>query len=303
MHWPLLLVFAIFIHQNEAQFPEFNQSYLQWIKIYSHIRSRPGENFPGTEPAPESAGIVLEKVNQLIVGGTEATRGQWPWMVKIVMDGSVHCGGTLIKPCWVLTAGHCVYKFKFFDLYFGAHNISNVQAEEGSLVLSSKIKRLHPKYNHQLLTNDIALIKLQTKVQPNNYINFIRMPKRSDVKNNFVGVSTTTSGWGWTKDGGPVSNVLNYISDKLVIPNMECSKNYVNIVDSVLCIEGTKNQSICSGDSGGPLIYQEKDKKLTQIGIVSFGTKKSCYGFPQGFTRVTHFLSWISAQTGLKIEK
>jgi secreted trypsin-like serine protease len=119
---------------------------------------------------------------------------------------------------------------------------------------------------------------------------------------------------------GTTSDVLNFIKDKLVISNDECSKNYGNIDKSIMCIEGRNNQSICGascefnkhtpvdnfyvteqGDGGGPLIYKESDGKWTQIGIVSFGHKESCIGFPQGFTRVTYYLGWISTKTGLKI--
>lgn len=51
-------------------------------------------------------------IDKLVVGGTVATRGQWPWMVKISMDETFNCGGSLISPLWVLTAGHCVYKYE-----------------------------------------------------------------------------------------------------------------------------------------------------------------------------------------------
>jgi hypothetical protein len=44
---------------------------------------------------------------------------------------------------------------------------------------------------------------------------------------------------------GTTSDVLNFIKNKLVISNDECSKNYGNIDKSILCIEGRNNQSIC----------------------------------------------------------
>jgi len=62
-------------------------------------------------------------------------------------------------------------------------------------------------------------------------------------------------------------------------------------------------QYIClvlQGDSGGPLIVLESDGIYTQVGIVSFGAAAGCtLGYPAAFTRVTSFLSWISANTGL----
>src|SRR5690349_24672639 len=39
-----------------------------------------------------------------VVGGDAAPAGRFPWMVRL----SVGCGGTLVAPGVVLTAGHCV---------------------------------------------------------------------------------------------------------------------------------------------------------------------------------------------------
>jgi secreted trypsin-like serine protease len=54
------------------------------------------------------------------------------------------------------------------------------------------------------------------------------------------------------------------------------------------------------GDSGGPLVILESDGLYTEVGIVSFGSSSGCTaGYPAAFTRVTSYLSWISAYTGL----
>jgi secreted trypsin-like serine protease len=51
-----------------------------------------------------------------IVGGGPSTPGEWPWQVALINGAGVgpnflddqFCGGSLIHPQWVLTAGHCV---------------------------------------------------------------------------------------------------------------------------------------------------------------------------------------------------
>lgn len=70
---------------------------------------------------------------------------------------------------------------------------------------------------------------------------------------------------------------------------------------SVICSKGLKKQSICNGDSGGPLI-EAKSKNL--IGISSFGSAFGCgIGLPQGFTRVSAYLPWIKKVTGIDCKK
>jgi secreted trypsin-like serine protease len=55
------------------------------------------------------------------------------------------------------------------------------------------------------------------------------------------------------------------------------------------------------GDSGGPFVIKEADKKFTQIGLVSFGSSSSCVKYPSCFTRISSYLGWISDTTGLQI--
>lgn len=70
---------------------------------------------------------------------------------------------------------------------------------------------------------------------------------------------------------------------------------------SIICSKGEQKQSICNGDSGGPLI-EAKSRNL--IGISSFGSAFGCeIGLPQGFTRVSAFLPWIKEVTGVECKK
>jgi secreted trypsin-like serine protease len=57
------------------------------------------------------------------------------------------------------------------------------------------------------------------------------------------------------------------------------------------------------GDSGGPLSYLESDGIYTQVGIVLFSSSAGCQaGYPAVFTRVSSYLSWISVNTGLRMD-
>ena len=63
--------------------------------------------------AATAATAALAQTDPRIVGGQEATPGEWPWQVALVQSGGdtylgQFCGGSLIAADWVLTAAHCV---------------------------------------------------------------------------------------------------------------------------------------------------------------------------------------------------
>jgi hypothetical protein len=112
-----------------------------------------------------------------IIGGQEAKSHSWPWQTYIVScmaEGCMTCGGTLISPYWVLTAGHCVptgYGAHGYVL-LGAHKISDMREYKDSIDIREFV--LHPQYYRRILRNDIALARLakpapmgdMTKVRP-----------------------------------------------------------------------------------------------------------------------------------------
>lgn len=42
-----------------------------------------------------------------IIGGSRSTVESQPWIAAIFKGEGFICGGTLIAPCWILTAAHC----------------------------------------------------------------------------------------------------------------------------------------------------------------------------------------------------
>lgn len=53
-----------------------------------------------------------------MVGGQDATEGQFPHQISLRRNGSHTCGGSIISRNFVLTAAHCVGTVDSEDKYY-----------------------------------------------------------------------------------------------------------------------------------------------------------------------------------------
>lgn len=58
------------------------------------------------------AGCGKRPAGMRVVGGVDAQPHAWPWQISLRVGGRHICGGSLIRPDWVLTAAHCVARNK-----------------------------------------------------------------------------------------------------------------------------------------------------------------------------------------------
>ncbi|MEZ4681550.1 MAG: serine protease [Caldilineaceae bacterium] len=95
-----------------------------------------------------------------IVGGQAADPGEYPWQAMLLdSSGYFYCGGTLIQPEWILTAGHCTYGVTPTQVVLGAHS-RNDNRESGRQTIAVKQVYRHPQFSPSSLVNDIALLQL-----------------------------------------------------------------------------------------------------------------------------------------------
>uniref|UniRef100_A0A6M2DUH7 Putative trypsin-like serine protease n=1 Tax=Xenopsylla cheopis TaxID=163159 RepID=A0A6M2DUH7_XENCH len=233
-----------------------------------------------------------------IVNGQEAQVGQFP--IQVFLDLTLktndksRCGGSLLSDRWVLTAAHCFDNLKDIQVFVGAHDIS--KSDELNRQTRKVAKYLqHEKYDQSTLEYDIGLLKLATPIICNDYAKLTKLNK--DKSKTFVGKTATVSGWGIFKDfpNFKLPDKLQYTTLE-VQPQEDCKKVWgAYIRDYTICAKHEK-QSICIGDSGGPLTVDG-----LQIGVVSFGSTPCAQDIPSGFVNVASFLDWIQEQTGLTL--
>ncbi|KAL5291023.1 hypothetical protein ACFFRR_010436 [Megaselia abdita] len=160
----------------------------------------------------------------------------------------------------------------------------------------------HADYNDKTLLNDIALIKLPSKVALSNYIQTIALPARATTYSSYAGDAVVASGWGRTSDAAAgITNTLQFV-DLKVLDQTACAKPYKKglVQPSNICVVTQGGHSTCQGDSGGPIVTRQGAKVL--VGVTSFGSASGCEkNIPAVFTRTTSYLPWIKQITGLNV--
>ena len=224
---------------------------------------------------------------QKIVGGVEATKGEFPFMVSLQSSSYGHfCGGSLIKTNWVLTAAHCVQGGYLESVVTGLHNLSQTA---GSEKFKATLIVKNPGWNSYNMDYDFALIRLDKE---SKFAPIALNPNELSGKVNFV-----TTGWGMTSEGGNISDALMKVSVPLV-SKAGCEAAYPGqLTDRMICAgyeAGGKDS--CQGDSGGPLVMGTGAGSYL-AGVVSWGegcARPNKYGV---YSKVNSVISWINTVT------
>ncbi|XP_042336045.1 transmembrane protease serine 9 [Sceloporus undulatus] len=246
---------------------------------------------PKATPLPDCGWTPLMAFGK-IVGGSGASRGEWPWQASLWLRQKEHkCGAVLVAERWLLSAAHCFDVYSDPKLWAAVLGTPFLSSLDGRVEKVSQIHR-HPFYNAYTLDYDLALLELSAPLHYSGAIKPICLP---DSTHHFgQGARCFITGWGSTKEGGLMSRQLQKAAVQ-VIGEQDCRRFYpIQISSRMLCAgfpQGTVDS--CSGDAGGPLACREPSGRWFLAGITSWGYGCARPFFPGVYTKVTMVRGWI----------
>ncbi|WP_412518744.1 serine protease [Actinomadura madurae] len=218
-----------------------------------------------------------------VVGGTPARTAAYPWLAAVgspiflVRPSGQFCGGVLIEPDKLLTAGHCVSMFRsvpgVLTATFGRDDLVGADGE----TVGVTSVRVHPEYRETSFKgetvghHDLAVLTLARRVD--RPVAALGAPGNARTGR--------IAGWGFTSENDLFNTRLR--EARVPLPgDRACERAYGDAFDpsDMLCA-GSDTADSCQFDSGGPLVARGR-----VVGLVSWGYGCGEPGYPGVYARL-----------------
>lgn len=231
--------------------------------------------------------LLLLPPDLLMRNALVAKTGEFSYQVSLqrYSDSKHFCGGAILNPDWILTAGGCVDDTEPPAIYAVAGSIYAYVGHNYDIELAV----LHPNYKPNNDSFNLALLR------PTNAIKLDHFVKEIGINLAFVEPRerVTLAGWGSTTHaGGPMSDVLRWVY-YITLSNKECRRRMSDeiqdrpLYNSSLCAITAVGSGACAGDMGSPVVFKEL---LIGVHLWSYGCGSE---YPDVFIRVFRFRRWI----------
>merc|ERR1712054_22265 len=253
---------------------------------------------------------------------SESQFGEWPHMCAILHEKPIEqeagyggvepqtanlyqCGGSLIAPGTILTAAHCVEKFRQnpsqLKIRCGEWDTQNETEPYPHQDRYVEALNIHPEFDGRNLHNDFAVLFTSEDFVLASHIDTVCLPQAEEL---FEESTCFATGWGKDQFGsaGQYQVVLKEI-DLPVVSNSECQDRLQStrlgrkfkLHDSFIRAGGVNGKDTCKGDGGSPLVCPSKYDPDTyvQAGMVAWGIGCGEDGTPGVYASVSKALCWI----------
>jgi trypsin len=221
-----------------------------------------------------------------IIGGVPAETQRYPYAVSLQYAGEHFCGGSLVAPDIVLSAGHCNGEY---SIGLGTYNVvvGRYDLNKGWIGESIKVKKevRHPGFDDFTVDNDFNIIQLNSPVTKTDvYVNL-----NVDASIPDAGERLTVMGWGDTDSSDDIlePSMILMETNLTYITNTRCEKSsgllntqfgetftdMAGALTSNMMCAASLGKDACQGDSGGPLVVKSTNgaRNDVQVGVVSWG--------------------------------
>ncbi|KAM5230553.1 transmembrane protease serine 9 isoform 11-T18 [Hipposideros larvatus] len=229
-----------------------------------------------------------------IVGGMEASPGEFPWQVSLRENSEHFCGAAVIGARWLVSAAHCFNEFQDPTEWVAYAGTTHLSGSEASTVRVRVVQIItHPSYNSDTADFDVAVLRLGSPLPFSRHVQPVCLPAASHIfpprKKCLI------SGWGYLKEDFLVKPEMLQKATVELLDQALCASLYGHsLTDQMVCagyLDGKVDS--CQGDSGGPLVCEEPSGRFFLAGIVSWGIGCAEARRPGVYARVTRLRDWI----------
>ncbi|KAH8412367.1 hypothetical protein KR009_001494, partial [Drosophila setifemur] len=230
-----------------------------------------------------------------VVGGAAAAVNSAPYAVSMQYGGTHYCAASILNPNWLVTAAHCLTNSaQVLGSTLVAGSIAVAGTASTTQTRSITYFVVNDLYTGGTVPYDIGLVYTPTAFVWSAAVAPVTLPSSGVVPTG----TANLYGWGSTSSTSSASYPSTLqVADNIPIISLSSCEAALgtkgsDVHSTNLCTGPlTGGVSICTSDSGGPLVQGN-----VLIGIVSWG-KLPCgqANSPSVYVQVSSFISWISA--------
>ncbi|XP_078416736.1 coagulation factor X-like [Cetorhinus maximus] len=235
----------------------------------------------------EDTDLILRAID----GDQNCRKGEYPWQVLLKHDNEAVCAGAILNKDFVLTSADCVNQLHSFTVVVGENNLEVNEGSEQTHNISQI--HIHSRYSRVTFENDIALLRLETPIEFNNYTIPICLPE-TDFAEFFLMNLEYGAISGWKQKQGRINQPV--LLGVPYVPYVEFSKcerlQHFPVVHRMFCAGFEELEDpLCYLTRGSPFVTKYRD--VWYLTGMSLGAGEYNCSMVPVYTKVSRYINWI----------